>query len=153
MAKFSSLVLGAILFGVSGFTAAQAEDDCKFYTYKAHITEVYDGDTVTADIDLGFHIWVRGEKLRLFGIDAPEFRARKDHPLAEGERERAIAARDALRTMILDQYVVLCTLKDKQGKYGRYLARISTIDGLDINQWLIDQGHASPYMLEAASLE
>ena len=96
---------------------------------------------------------MRGEKLRLFGIDAPELRARKDHPLAEGERERAIAARDALRTMILDQDVVLCTLKDKQGKYGRYLARISTIDGLDINQWLIDQGHASPYMLEAASLE
>lgn len=36
---------------------AQAEvDDYDTYTYKAKIVSVYDGDTVTADIDLGLHV-------------------------------------------------------------------------------------------------
>jgi endonuclease YncB( thermonuclease family) len=53
--------------------AAYAQN-CGLYTYKAQITEVYDGDTVTADIDLGFHTWRRDEKLRLYEINAPEMR-------------------------------------------------------------------------------
>ena len=42
------------------------------FHYKAIITSVYDGDTCTVDIDLGFSVWVRGEKLRLLRINAPE---------------------------------------------------------------------------------
>ena len=44
------------------------------YTYKANVTAVYDGDTCTVDIDLGLHTWVRNEKIRLYGINAPEIR-------------------------------------------------------------------------------
>jgi len=44
------------------------------YHYKAHITKVYDGDTVTADIHLGFNMVMRKQKLRLLGIDTPEIR-------------------------------------------------------------------------------
>ena len=29
------------------------------YHYRAIVTEVYDGDTLTVDLDLGFHVWVR----------------------------------------------------------------------------------------------
>ena len=131
---------------------ALAEDECRFYTYKAEITDVYDGDTVTANIDLGFHTWRHGEKLRLYGIDTPELAARAGHPLADGEKERAIKARDALRSLILHKEVVLCTIKDKQGKFGRYLVKITTMDGLDVNEWLVSKGYAKPYMREAASL-
>jgi len=35
------------------------------YIYRAKIVSVYDGDTVTADIDMGLNIWAHGEKLRL----------------------------------------------------------------------------------------
>ncbi|WP_047547986.1 thermonuclease family protein [Psychroserpens sp. Hel_I_66] len=107
------------------------------YHYKAKIIAVYDGDTVTALVDLGF-LHFQEMKLRLFGIDTPELRGE--------EREQGMVVRDLLREMILDKEVEIHSYKDKQGKYGRYLATI-VIDGLDINRWLLDEGHAQPYLL------
>ena len=39
------------------------------YEYKAQVVSVYDGDTLTVDIDLGFEVWLRKQKIRLAGID------------------------------------------------------------------------------------
>lgn len=105
------------------------------YHYRAKILEVYDGDTVTAKVDLGFlHFQIM--KLRLHGIDTPELRGE--------EREQGLIVRDIVREMILDKEVEIHTYKDKQGKFGRYLATI-VINGLDLNQWLVDNGHATVY--------
>ena len=41
------------------------------YIYQATCTRVVDGDTIDADIDLGFRM-LRRERLRLLGIDTPE---------------------------------------------------------------------------------
>ena len=43
------------------------------YEYRARITRVIDGDTVEAEIDLGFHVTFTAT-LRLTGINAPETR-------------------------------------------------------------------------------
>ncbi|WP_218841818.1 thermonuclease family protein [Winogradskyella ursingii] len=107
------------------------------YQYKAKIIDVYDGDTVTAMVDLGF-LHFQQMKLRLYGIDTPELRG--------PERERGLEVRDILREMILDQDVIINSYKDKQGKYGRYLANIF-LNGIDINEWLVDNGHAKPYLI------
>ena len=32
------------------------------YHYRAVVIDVYDGDTVTVDLDLGFHVWKRGRR-------------------------------------------------------------------------------------------
>jgi micrococcal nuclease len=115
---------------------ADAEPSCGLYQYRATITEVYDGDTITADIDLGFNTWRRNEHLRLDGIDTPELR---------GDRKvEGIAARDALAARILGRDLIICTIKDRQEKFGRYLVRIYDGDVL-INDWLITLGHAVPY--------
>jgi len=103
------------------------------YYYKAKIVSVYDGDTVTADIDLGFKTWVKGEKLRLYGINAPELRGE--------EREEGLKSRDYLRGLILGKEVLIKTRKDKRGKYGRYLAEI-ILDGVNINDKLVEDGYA-----------
>ena len=148
MVKLREMALsGLVLLGFTGIAQAQDSDDCRFYTYKAEVTGVYDGDTITADIDLGFHVWLRGEKLRLYGIDAPEIKARANRPVNAAEKARGLAARDALRNLILGKEVVLCTIKGKQGKFGRYLARIE-IEGLDVNIWLVTNGYAEPYALK-----
>ncbi len=105
------------------------------YNYKAKIIDVYDGDTVTAIVDLGF-LHFQEMKLRLYGIDTPELRG--------AEKEAGIVVRDLVREMILNKEVEIHSYKDKQGKYGRYLANI-IVDGLDINKWLVDNGHAKPY--------
>ena len=37
--------------------------------YKVNILKVVDGDTVDVDIDLGFGVWLRNERVRIVGID------------------------------------------------------------------------------------
>jgi len=106
------------------------------YHYKAKIIDVYDGDTVTAIVDLGF-LHFQEMKLRLYGIDTPELRGE--------EREQGLIVRDIVRDLILDKEVEIYSYKDKQGKYGRYLATI-VLDGININEYLVNQGHAKVYV-------
>lgn len=127
-------------------------EDCKFYTYHAEVTEVIDGDTVRANIDLGFHIWVRDEKLRLYAIDAPELRRYgAGAKVTDEEKAAGKAAKAALVELIEGREITLCTVQDGKGKYGRYLAQIYLGD-LYVNQWMIDQGHAVPYPDRRAAL-
>ncbi|VAV96222.1 hypothetical protein MNBD_ALPHA08-698 [hydrothermal vent metagenome] len=107
------------------------------YTYRAIITSVYDGDTVTADIDLGMKIWLRGERLRLWGIDTPELRRGT-------RRQAARKARDFLRIQILGQKVIIKTIRDRKGKYGRYLAVIYK-GQVNINELMISKSYARRY--------
>ncbi|HET8803484.1 MAG TPA: thermonuclease family protein [Aequorivita sp.] len=107
------------------------------YQYKAKIIDVYDGDTVTAMVDLGFYHFQQ-MKFRLYGINTPEIRGE--------ERERGLVVRDIMRAMILDKEVTINSYKDKQEKYGRYLANI-IVDEIDLNLWLVQNGHAEEYML------
>jgi micrococcal nuclease len=102
------------------------------YEYRAKITEVYDGDTVTAVVDLGFNVSIT-EKIRLSGLNAPEVRGE--------ERPDGLISRDRLRDKILGKEVVLKTDKDKTGKYGRYIAEIY-LEEENVNEWLITEGLA-----------
>jgi len=139
------LPLASMAFGqVSQADMAKVAGQCGLYAYRARITDVYDGDTVTADIDLGFKVWRHGEKLRLFGVDAPEMRG--------DERTKGQVSRDALHERIIGREVVICTLKDKTGKYGRYLAEIF-VEGESVNAWLIRQGYAKPYSAAITSVK
>jgi len=106
------------------------------YEYAATITSVYDGDTVTADIDLGFGVWVQKQKIRLFGIDAPEVRG--------DEREKGKESRDWLRSQLDGQEVTIQTVRDRKGKYGRWLGRI-IVNGIDLNQKMVEEGLAVEY--------
>lgn len=103
------------------------------YTYSAHVTAAYDADTITVDIDCGFNMVLKGEKLRLYGINAPEVRGE--------ERPEGLVARDWLRERILDKDIIIKTYKDKKGKYGRYIADVY-LDGVNVNKELVDNGLA-----------
>ena len=46
------------------------------YEYRVEVIKVVDGDTVDVNIDLGFGVWLKKQRIRLFGIDAPESRTR-----------------------------------------------------------------------------
>jgi micrococcal nuclease len=113
------------------------------YQYKAHCTKVYDGDTITVNIDLGFHSWLFNMKIRLYGIDTPELRG--------DTIEAGRVARDYLRGLILDKDIILETHKDKTGKYGRWLGVIhlphDNENTVSVNEILVHAGHAVRYML------
>ncbi len=109
----------------------------KLYHYRAVVQSVYDGDTCTVDIDLGLSVWVRKEKLRLYGINAPEMRG--------AEKEAGKKSRDFLRQQIDGKEIFIQTIKDKKGKYGRYLANIwleKDGDWININELLVSEGYA-----------
>ncbi len=115
------------------------------YYYRARITRVVDGDTVVADIDLGCSTWLRGEHLRLFGIDAPEVRGVDD-------RQPGLAATEALRGLIEEcaGQVLIRTYLDRRGKFGRLLAEIwdgrNGMSGApSMNATLLSLGHAKEY--------
>lgn len=111
--------------------------DAELYHYNAQVRSVYDGDTCRVDIDLGLGIWLRNEKLRLVRINAPE--------VTGDTKALGIASRDYLRDRIDGRKIILETIRDKRGKYGRYLAEIwlPENDGhININDELVAQGFA-----------
>ena len=107
------------------------------YTYRAHIIKVYDGDTVTCLIDLGFKITMI-KSVRLLYINSPEVRGK--------ERKYGLKSRDWLRERIMDKDVYIKTKLDKTGKYGRILAEIwiQDLNGnwLFLNDLLVKNGYA-----------
>lgn len=108
------------------------------FTYRAIVQGVYDGDTITVDLDLGLWTWRKGEKLRLFGIDTPELRG--------PERDEGLAVRDWLREQIpIGSEIVVETIRDKSGKFGRLLAVIWK-EGRNINEELVNSGRADVYL-------
>lgn len=100
------------------------------YQYNAVVDRVVDGDTVVCIVDLGFNITVK-EKFRLARINAPEM-----------STTDGIVSKTVLEEKVLNKKVLLQS--EKQDKYGRWLATIS-LDGLEINQWLLDSKYAVPY--------
>lgn len=108
------------------------------YHYKAKVVEVYDDDTCTIDIDLGLHTWIKGEKVRLNRINAPELKGT--------ERTKGLKSRDYLRSLILDKEIFIETIKDKKEKYGRYLGEIWLEDDkgnfVNVNDVLVKNGFA-----------
>ena len=107
------------------------------YFYLGPIVRVIDGDTVVADIDLGLHTWIHGERLRLARINTPEVRGE--------QRTAGLAARDYLAGLVLGKEVYIHTIKDTKEKYGRYLAEIGIErDGawFSVNDEMVLSGHA-----------
>lgn len=92
------------------------------YHYNAHIIEVVDNETVTAEVDLGFHK-IQKMTLRLYGMTEP----------SQGISTETAQA--MLEELVLHKQVEIFTHAPEAIDGGRYQATI-VLDGLDINHWL-----------------
>ena len=110
------------------------------YQYKCKIVRVVDGDTVDVDIDLGFGVWLRKQRIRMYGIDTPESRTRDLE-----EKKYGLAAKAFLEKWTNSGDLVLKTFKDGKGKYGRILGELWYGNTHNINQLLVDNHHAVAY--------
>lgn len=105
------------------------------YEYRAELVAVVDGDTIHANVDLGFDVWEK-MTLRFAGINAPE------HGTPEGY---------AATAFVVDWFRVrpaftITTVKDRREKYGRYLATIvGNGEVQSLNDLMVATGHAVPY--------
>ena len=70
------------------------------YEYKAKVVKIVDGDTVDVDIDLGFGVTLKDERVRIMGIDTPESRTsdkvEKVFGLAAKERVKQLIEKDTV---------------------------------------------------------
>ena len=109
------------------------------YEYCCQVTRVVDGDTVDANIDLGFDISYFS-RIRLFGIDTPESRTRN-----KDEKLRGLLAKEYIVNALANgKEIVVKTALEKKGKYGRVLGSL-VVDGLDLNQDMIAKHLAVAY--------
>lgn len=97
----------------------------------SHILNIYDGDTFTAEVDIGFRIKIT-QTFRLEGLDTPEIRGK--------EKPEGIVSRDFVRDKMLSAKEVWIRTS-KTGKYGRYIATVY-LDDENLNELLIKEGLA-----------
>lgn len=111
------------------------------YEYKCKIIKVIDGDTTDVDIDLGFGVWLKKQRIRFFGIDTPESRTRDLE-----EKKYGLAAKKYVTDhMPVGSTQTLVTVKDGKGKYGRILGQFRMEDGSILNENMIAEHHAVAY--------
>ncbi|WP_136661446.1 thermonuclease family protein [Nitratireductor sp. XY-223] len=95
------------------------------------IASVVDGDTLE----------IRGQRVRLHGIDAPE--SRQLCMTAEGQRWRCGQQAAFALADRIGRGQVSCTARDTD-RYGRIIA-VCHQDGVDLNGWLVREGWAVAY--------
>ena len=119
------------------------------YDYKCNVVKVVDGDTVDVDIDLGFGVWLKKERVRIMGIDTPESRTRD-----KVEKKFGLAAKERLKQLLGKKTVLRTQIakngEDMKGKFGRILGDFdvycyNTDAVRPVTKILIDEGHAVSY--------
>jgi micrococcal nuclease len=112
------------------------------FEYAAEVVRAIDGDTIVADIDLGFSVTIR-QTLRLYGINAPEIRG--SHLTPEQKEKGWLATQHLCWLLDHKRPIIVRTIKDRTEKYGRYLAVLYGKDSeglVDLNQQMIRDGYA-----------
>ena len=111
------------------------------YEYAIANPVVIDGDTVDVDIDLGFDVWLHKQRIRLYGIDAPETRTRNLEEKAAG-----LKAKEYVQDIFDQNECRLLSLEYNRGKFGRILGTFLYADGTrNLNQDMLDLGLADAY--------
>ena len=110
------------------------------FEYNCKIVKVVDGDTADVDIDLGFGVWLKKQRIRFYGIDTPESRTRD----LEEKKYGLMAKEMVLDHLPIGSTQILRTHKDGVGKYGRILGSF-VVGDTTLNQMLIDTHNAVAY--------
>jgi len=109
------------------------------YKYRVEVTRVVDGDTVDVDIDLGFGMCYKKQRVRLMGIDTPESRTRDLEEKFYGKQSKKF-----LSSVLKGKVVTL--LSHDKGKFGRIIGELFVEgDDMSVNQLMIRENHAVPY--------
>ena len=111
--------------------------------YEVKVLKIVDGDTVDVDIDLGFGITLRDERVRIMGIDTPESRTSN-----KVEKVFGLASKDRLKELLGKDAILITTEnkhgEDMKGKFGRVLGDFRVGDKR-VTEILIEEGHAVKY--------
>jgi len=98
------------------------------------------------DIDLGFGVWLKKQRIRFYGIDTPESRTSDDVEKIYGKAASAFVE----SYLPVNSVQTLITHKDAVGKYGRILGQFKCYDSeidawIILNDLMIEKHHAVAY--------
>ena len=114
------------------------------YEYRVNVVKVVDGDTVDVDIDLGFSVWLKDERVRIMGIDTPESRTSD-----KVEKKFGLAAKARLKSLLGKKAILKTQVnkdgEDMKGKFGRILGDFVSEDGRMVTEVMVAEGHCVPY--------
>ena len=115
--------------------------------YDVVVIKVVDGDTVDVDIDLGFGVCLKDERVRIMGIDTPESRTSDRVEDLFGE-----AAKARLKELMKHGGKLITTEdasgEDMKGKFGRILGDFKVEykgEMKKVTEILSEEGHCVPY--------
>jgi len=112
--------------------------------YDIKVIKIVDGDTVDVDIDLGFGVCLKDERVRIMGIDTPESRTSD-----KVEKVFGLAAKQRLKELLHEGGKLITTEdksgEDMKGKFGRILGDFRTLDGDLVTEIMIEEGHCVAY--------
>jgi micrococcal nuclease len=112
--------------------------------YDVVLLKCVDGDTVDVDIDLGFGVWLKDERVRIMGIDTPESRTSD-----KVEKIFGTAAKNRLKELLKEGGKLITTEdnngEDMKGKFGRILGDFRSPDGRLVTDIMIEEGHCVAY--------
>ena len=115
--------------------------------YDVVVIKVVDGDTVDVDIDLGFGVCLKDERVRIMGIDTPESRTSDRVEDLFGE-----AAKTRLKELMKHGGKLITTEdasgEDMKGKFGRILGDFKVEykgEMKKVTEILTEEGHCVPY--------
>jgi micrococcal nuclease len=116
------------------------------YQYKCRINKVLDGDTVDIDLDLGFNIVLANQRVRMAGIDTPESRTTDKEEKTRG----MLSKKKLVEKLPIGSWQKINTMKsdNNDDKFGRILGEFILEDGINVNQWMIDNNYAVLYQGE-----
>jgi len=120
----------------------------ELYYYKLSKIRVIDGDTIDADIDLGFKVYTR-QRIRLNRINAPETRLQSKIKNLDDrihEKNLGLIAKSHLAKTCKEHTIYLHSVGS--GKYGRVLGELYYDDSgtrICINDLMLSEGVVRPY--------
>lgn len=114
------------------------------YIRRIRPVRVYDGDTITVDVDLGYGVTSR-HSIRVLGVNCPELRSGDDREAGLAARMFTVGWIDAAVARATDAEWPLLMRSEKADKYGRYLGDVYTYRDEHLTPALLDSGNGVPY--------
>lgn len=132
----STIAACAVAATLAAMPAAAADGPtAPAFTYAADVVKVIDGDTIDVHVSLGFYVWIRFQRIKLAGIDAPP----ADDPAGA-------KATQHLEALIGGKTVILQSIHGeddpaRRDSFGNWLGNV-WIDGKSVNDEMVASGNA-----------
>ena len=132
--QFVLIVLRSLLIAATAISTAVAQQAITV----DQVVRVYDGDTITVNIDQWPAVVGQAISVRIRGIDTPEIRGQ-----CQQEKQQAKKARDCVKSSLSSaQHITLTNIE--RGKYFRLVADVF-VDDQSLAAILLQQQLARPY--------